>query len=139
MLVDAIATVILAGMMMTPLLNVLVGGIVGAGLAGPIGGLVGMLLAVAITAAETWIADRLGWRDVCRSSQRAADGGELALTAAQTALAGADALTSFVTTGGRRATTRPSSRRSKPRRRSDALAGVPRASAMRERRLGSAH
>jgi len=139
MLVDAIATVILAGMMMTPLLNVLVGGIVGAGIAGPVGGLVGMLLAVAITAAETWIADRLGWRDVCRSSQRAADGGELAMPMTQTALASADVLTTFVTTGGRRVTTRPPSRRSKQRRRSDALAGVSRAGAMRERRLGSVH
>jgi hypothetical protein len=64
MLLDAIATVILAGLMLLPLLNVVVGGVAGAGLLGPLGGLAGILLAIAITALETWLADRLGWRDL---------------------------------------------------------------------------
>jgi hypothetical protein len=64
MLLDAIATAILAGLMFIPLVNVIVGGVVGAGLAGPLGGFVGILLAVAIAAAETWLADRMGWRDL---------------------------------------------------------------------------
>jgi hypothetical protein len=64
MLLDAIATVILAGLMLIPLVNVIVGGVLGAGLAGPLGGVVGILLAIAITALETWLADRLGLRDL---------------------------------------------------------------------------
>ncbi len=63
MLLDAIATVILAGMMLVPLVNVIVGGVLGAGLAGPLGGVVGILLAIAVTALETWLADVLGLRD----------------------------------------------------------------------------
>ena len=64
MLLDAIATVILAGLMLIPLVNVIVGGVLGAGLAGPLGGVIGILLAVAITALETWLADCLGLRDL---------------------------------------------------------------------------
>ncbi len=64
MLLDAIATVILAGMMLVPLVNVIVGGVLGAGLAGPLGGVVGILLAIAVTALETWLADCLGLRDL---------------------------------------------------------------------------
>jgi hypothetical protein len=64
MLLDAIATVILAGLMLIPLVNVIVGGVLGAGLAGPLGGVVGILLAIAITALETWLADWLGLRDL---------------------------------------------------------------------------
>jgi hypothetical protein len=64
MLLDAIATVILAGLMLIPLVNVVVGGVVGAGLAGPLGGITGILLAIAIAALETWLADRLVWRDL---------------------------------------------------------------------------
>jgi len=70
MLLDAIATVILAGLMLIPLLNVIVGGVIGAGLLGPFGGVMGIVLAIAITALETWVADRLGWRDL---RSRAAD------------------------------------------------------------------
>jgi hypothetical protein len=62
--VDAIATVILAGLMLVPIVNVIVGGVVGGGLAGPLGGAFGILLAIAVTALETWIADRLGLRDL---------------------------------------------------------------------------
>jgi hypothetical protein len=64
MLLDAIATVILAGLMLIPLVNVIAGGVVGAGLLGPLGGAIGILLAIAITGLETWLADRLGWRDL---------------------------------------------------------------------------
>jgi hypothetical protein len=64
MLLDAIATVILAGLMLIPLVNVIVGGVLGAGLAGPLGGVVGILLAIAVTALETWLADILGLRDL---------------------------------------------------------------------------
>jgi hypothetical protein len=73
MLLDAIATVILAGLMLLPLLNVIVGGVVGAGLLGPLGGLAGIVLAIAITALETWLADRLGWRDLQCVQEPAAD------------------------------------------------------------------
>ena len=48
---DTIATVILAGMMFIPLVNVFVGIIVGAGLAGLSGGMLGLALAIAVTAA----------------------------------------------------------------------------------------
>lgn len=64
LVVDAIATVILAGLMLVPIVNVIVGGVVGAGLAGPLGGVLGILLAIAVTALETWIADCLGLRDL---------------------------------------------------------------------------
>jgi hypothetical protein len=64
MLLDAIAAAILAGLMLIPFLNLVVGAVVGAGLAGPFGGLAGILLAIAIAAAETWLADRRGWRDL---------------------------------------------------------------------------
>jgi hypothetical protein len=64
MLLDAIATVILTGLMLVPLVNVLVGGVAGGGLLGPLGVTIGVLLAIAITALETRIADHLGWRDL---------------------------------------------------------------------------
>lgn len=77
MLLDAIATVILAGLMLIPLVNVIVGGVLGAGLAGPLGGVLGILLAVAITALETWLADCIGLRDLrpnpAEASESAAD------------------------------------------------------------------
>jgi hypothetical protein len=73
MLLDAIATVILAGLMLIPLANVVVGGVVGAGLAGPLGGIVGILLAIAIAALEARLADRLGWRDLRHRSPNASD------------------------------------------------------------------
>lgn len=58
MLLDAIATVILAGMMLVPVLNILVGVIVGAGLAGIPGCLIGLAIAILVTAAEKFAADR---------------------------------------------------------------------------------
>jgi hypothetical protein len=64
MLLDAIATVILAGLMLIPFLNVIVGAVIGAGLAGPPGAFAGILTGVAIVSLETFIADRLGWRDL---------------------------------------------------------------------------
>jgi hypothetical protein len=64
LLVDAIATVILAGLMLVPIVNVIAGGVVGAGLAGPLGGVIGILLAIGVTALETWLADRLGLRNL---------------------------------------------------------------------------
>jgi hypothetical protein len=66
MLLDAIATVILAGLMLIPLANVVVGGVVG-------GGIIGILLAIAIAALETWLADRLVWRDLRHGSANASD------------------------------------------------------------------
>ncbi len=68
MLLDAIATVMLAGLMLVPLLNVIVGGVGGAGLAGPVGGIIGILLAIAITALERWLVDCLGAHDSHQSS-----------------------------------------------------------------------
>jgi len=60
MLLDAIALVILAGMMFIPLVNVIVGVIVGAGLAGPPGALAGALFAIVITAAQRMIGEWKG-------------------------------------------------------------------------------
>lgn len=64
MLLNAIATLILLGMMLVPVVNVFVGAIVGGGLAGPEGSLFGIVLALLITTAEVMLADRLGWRDL---------------------------------------------------------------------------
>lgn len=61
MLVDAIASVILAGMMLIPLINLIVGTIVGASVAGAPGIVVGVLLALGITAAQSWYWRRLEW------------------------------------------------------------------------------
>ncbi len=61
MLLDAIALLILAGMMFIPLVNVVVGVIVGAGFAGPPGALAGALLALVTTAAQKMVAERRGW------------------------------------------------------------------------------
>jgi hypothetical protein len=61
MLLDAIALLILAGMMFIPLVNVIVGVVVGAGLAGPPGALCGLMFAIAITVAQKAIRDRPGW------------------------------------------------------------------------------
>ena len=74
MLLDAIATVILAGMMLIPLVNVFVGVIVGAGLVGTPGAVAGVLLAIVVTAAEKLIGDQRGWFDVaCEVNDTATD------------------------------------------------------------------
>jgi hypothetical protein len=54
-MLDVAATVILAGMMFVPVLNIFVGVIVGAGLFGFAGGCAGAALAVSITIAERQI------------------------------------------------------------------------------------
>jgi hypothetical protein len=64
MLLEAIAAVILLGMMLIPLVNVFVGVIVGAGLVGTPGAVAGVLLALVVTVAEKLIGDRRGWFDV---------------------------------------------------------------------------
>ncbi len=64
MLLEAIATVILAGMMLIPLANLFVGVIVGASLGGAAGALAGFALAAAVTVAEKLIGDRRGWFDL---------------------------------------------------------------------------
>jgi hypothetical protein len=69
MLLDAIATIILAGMMMVPLVNIVVGLILGAGLGGAFGGIAGLALALGITAAEKLIGDRLGWFDTIGAAE----------------------------------------------------------------------
>jgi hypothetical protein len=61
MLLDAIATIILAGMMLIPLVNVFVGVIVGAHLVGVPGAAVGALIAIAITRAEALVSERFEW------------------------------------------------------------------------------
>ena len=61
MLLDAIALLILAGMMFIPLVNVIVGVVVGAGLAGPPGALCGLMSALAITAAQKMIRQHKAW------------------------------------------------------------------------------
>lgn len=64
MLLDAIAAIILAGLMVVPIVNAVVGAFVGAAVAGPPGAGAGLLLAVLITAAEKWLSDRLGWGEI---------------------------------------------------------------------------
>ena len=61
MIVDAIALIVLSGMMLVPLVNLVVGLIVGAWLGGPVGALAGFALAVLITAFEKRVGDQLGW------------------------------------------------------------------------------
>ena len=61
MLLDAIAILILIGMMFIPLVNIVVGIVVGAGVAGPPGAFCGLLSALAISAAQTIIGKRKGW------------------------------------------------------------------------------
>ena len=61
MIVDAIALIVLSGMMLVPLINLVVGLIVGAWLGGPVGALAGFALAVLITAFEKRVGDQLGW------------------------------------------------------------------------------
>ncbi len=64
MLLDAIATAILAGLMLIPIVNIVVGAVVGAGLVGPLGAIAGVLLAIGIAGLEIWLSDVLGWRDL---------------------------------------------------------------------------
>jgi hypothetical protein len=52
MLLDTIAIVILAGMMLVPVINIIVGIVVGAGLGGAAGASAGFVLALAVTVAE---------------------------------------------------------------------------------------
>jgi hypothetical protein len=61
MILDAIALVVLSGMMLVPLVNIVVGLISGAWLGGPAGAVVGLALAVLIAAIEKWVAGHLGW------------------------------------------------------------------------------
>ena len=58
MIFDAIALIVLSGMMLVPLINIVVGLIAGAWLGGPAGALVGLSLAVLIAAMEKLIGDR---------------------------------------------------------------------------------
>jgi hypothetical protein len=71
MLLDIIATIILAGMMLVPLVNIFVGTIVGAGLAGLSGGMLGLALAVVVTAAVKLVGVRRGWFEVACESDTA--------------------------------------------------------------------
>jgi hypothetical protein len=57
MLLDTIATIILAGMMLIPFVNIIVGVIVGAGLAGVPGALLGLAVAIAVTGVERLAAE----------------------------------------------------------------------------------
>jgi hypothetical protein len=61
LLLDAIACVILTGMMLVPIVNLIAGAILGAALGGAPGGVVGFLLAIIVAVAEKVVADRLGW------------------------------------------------------------------------------
>jgi hypothetical protein len=64
MLLDAIASIILLGMMMVPIVNIFVGIILGAALCGVPGGILGLLLAVTVIVAEKIVAERRGWFEV---------------------------------------------------------------------------
>ena len=61
MIFDAVALIVLSGMMLVPIINIVVGLIVGAWLAGPAGVPVGLALAVLISVIQKWLGDRLGW------------------------------------------------------------------------------
>jgi hypothetical protein len=61
MLLDAIALILLSGMMFIPLVNIIVGVLVGAGVAGPPGALFGLLSALAISAAQKIFSHRRQW------------------------------------------------------------------------------
>ena len=64
LLLDAIASVILLGMMMVPIVNIFAGIILGAALGGVPGGVLGFLLAVIVIVAEKIVAERCGWFEV---------------------------------------------------------------------------
>jgi hypothetical protein len=139
MLLDAIATIILGGMMLIPLVNVIVGAIAGAGLGGPLGGTIGIGLAIAVTYAETWLADRLGWREV---RYRPHDPGERPAHDRADALAGerhvnGTASPMIAATNGRDPVTGPPTRRKKPRHRRDAPSPPLRTGPMHAWRRGS--
>lgn len=74
MLLDTIATIILAGMMLVPVVNIFAGIIVGAGLGGAIGALAGLLLALSIMAVESFIGSWFTSLERKRASDRAAVG-----------------------------------------------------------------
>lgn len=61
MLLDAIATIILVGMMLIPIVNVGVGAIVGAALGGVPGAIIGITTAFSLSILEKLITDQLGW------------------------------------------------------------------------------
>lgn len=61
MLLDAIATIILVGMMLIPIVNVGVGAIAGAALGGVPGAIIGITTAFSLSILEKLIADQLGW------------------------------------------------------------------------------
>jgi hypothetical protein len=73
MVLDAIATVILSGLMLVPIVNVFVGAVCGAGLFGPSGIVAGVLLSIGITWLEVGLADAFGWRDLHSVSVAAPD------------------------------------------------------------------
>ncbi len=61
MLLNTVATIILSALMLVPLINIIVGAIVGSGLVGPLGGVGGTLLALLIMVVEKLIGDQRGW------------------------------------------------------------------------------
>jgi hypothetical protein len=58
-MLDAVATIILAGMMFIPIINIVVGIVVGGAVFGVSGGFAGASIAVLITLAENQLIDRL--------------------------------------------------------------------------------
>jgi hypothetical protein len=70
MFFDAIAVIILLGMMLVPVVNIVVGVIAGALLVGPAGAPVGLALAILIMGLEKQFADQGGWfRTVATSNE----------------------------------------------------------------------
>ncbi len=61
MLLNAMAATILGAMMLVPLINIVVGAVVGTCLGGPLAGAAGILVALLITLAEKLIGNRRGW------------------------------------------------------------------------------
>ena len=72
MLLDTIATIILIGMMLVPVVNIIVGLVVGAGLGGVPGALLGFAAAIAITGAEKLFADLRQWESAAADTGAAA-------------------------------------------------------------------
>lgn len=82
MLLDAIATIILAGMMLIPIVNVFVGVVVGAHLGGVPVAAAGALLAVAIIRVEALVFERFEWLQLSPVPEPWPASGEIAVTTA---------------------------------------------------------
>jgi hypothetical protein len=138
MLLDVIATAILAVFLLVPLVNVVTAAVIGATLYGPAGAAGGVAIAILITALEIWIADLFGWRDLSAPAIEACAGADAALIDPHTedvvSMAAAVATAAF---SDRVVTGSPTHRRSQMHARETAHAHPRRVSATAGRRSGT--